>query len=56
MNDVMLPKPVETQKSMKKLPLINADDTDLQKPKTLTADQHGLTRIKRRMSDWPLTH
>jgi hypothetical protein len=42
MNDVMTKEAVETQKK-RILPLINTDDTDLQK---LTADQRGLTRIK----------
>jgi len=53
MNNVMLPKPVETQKS-KKIPLINSDDTDLQVgiPKAnLTADQHGLARIRKKNTE-----
>jgi hypothetical protein len=53
MNDVMLPKPVETREKRKNLPMMNTDDTDLKRQKANAC--RGLTRIgadqEKRMSD-----
>jgi hypothetical protein len=46
----MLSKSVKTQES-KVLPLINTDDADLQNQK-LTADQHGLPRIRKTQKEF----